>query len=207
RSAPVHFHHVKAHSGNGHNEAADAAAKAGAAMPLPAGDYVPYSAPDVPLNVGPVLQDKKVFCDLPNVSQGANEPKEATASVPTLNSCHYAPHHGRALDHANLKRLIDVSSNSAAFWKAYRVMTTPRKKVPVVSLHELATCFESHMNAPDPPPQSFNIGFKKAAEDLANAIPVPSRDQSPSRTLSQLVTEDDIAWAKDHLDSHQKTAA
>ncbi|KAJ6620279.1 ribonuclease H-like domain-containing protein, partial [Mycena sp. CBHHK59/15] len=31
RSAPVHFHHVKAHSGNGHNEAANAAAKAGAA--------------------------------------------------------------------------------------------------------------------------------------------------------------------------------
>ncbi|KAJ7117820.1 ribonuclease H-like domain-containing protein, partial [Mycena epipterygia] len=31
RIAPVHFYHVKAHSGNHHNDAADAAAKAGAA--------------------------------------------------------------------------------------------------------------------------------------------------------------------------------
>ncbi|KAJ7442013.1 ribonuclease H-like domain-containing protein, partial [Mycena latifolia] len=30
RTAPVHFYHVKAHAGNQHNEAADAAAKAGA---------------------------------------------------------------------------------------------------------------------------------------------------------------------------------
>ncbi|KAJ7038894.1 ribonuclease H-like domain-containing protein, partial [Mycena alexandri] len=32
RSAPVHFFHVKAHNGNQHNEAADAAAKAGAML-------------------------------------------------------------------------------------------------------------------------------------------------------------------------------
>ncbi|KAJ6606792.1 ribonuclease H-like domain-containing protein [Mycena sp. CBHHK59/15] len=140
RSAPISFHHVKAHSGNGHNDAADIAAKAGAAMPLPAGQYVAFQAPKDPLNVGPVLQAKKVFCDLPLNS----EPKVHEVSLgtaPPINACHFAPHRGRALDRAirraNLKRLTDVSSNSASFWKAYRAMTSPRKKILLLLFRSL----------------------------------------------------------------------
>lgn len=208
RSAPVQFNHVKAHSGNSHNDAADCAANAGAHLPLPSEDYIPCGAPDVPLNVGPILHEQKVFSNLPEFPEPKDAGMEESAS---LEPCHYAPHRGRALNRAlqraNLKRLTDVSSNSAAFWKVYRELVSPRKKPPTVQLPDLASCFEKRMNAPEPPPKAFNMRFKQAAEDRARAIPTPSVNQSSDRTFDRMVTEDDIAWAKDHLKSHSRTAA
>jgi hypothetical protein len=212
RSAPVQFFHVKAHSGNGHNDAADAAAKSGAQLHLTSDVYVPCEAPLIPLNAGgPVLHVKKVFCDLEEVPKPVKGSEPANSSGVPLLGCHYAPHHGRALHHAvqraNLKRLTDVSSNSAAFWKVYRELVSPRKRAPLVSLSQLAACFEKRMNAPEPPPPSFNIRLMQAAEERAKAIPVPSVDRSPDQTFSGRIVAKDLEWAKEHLKSHSRTAA
>jgi hypothetical protein len=123
----------------------------------------------------------------------------------------YGAHRGRALDRAikkaNLKRLTEtVSSNSDAFWKAYRSMASDRKKRPAVTVVDLAECFEKRMNAPDPPPASFNMRQKQAAEEYARSIPWPSGLDAEDDTFNQKVTEEQIAWAKDHLRSHYNTA-
>jgi hypothetical protein len=77
----------------------------------------------------------------------------------SLNLYHYDAHHGRALHRkmqkANLGRLMNASSNSAAFWKMYRSMADPKPRSPAVSLADLAECFEKRMNAQDPAP---NLG-------------------------------------------------
>jgi hypothetical protein len=63
------------------------------------------------------------------------------------------------------------------------------------------------MNAPDPPPPEFNLDYKRAVEECAETIPNPSGDpNSQDKTLHGRVVEEDIAWAKEHLESHYRTA-
>ncbi|KAF8208968.1 hypothetical protein K438DRAFT_1573267, partial [Mycena galopus ATCC 62051] len=110
----------------------------------------------------------------------------------SLDEFYYAPHHGRsmnpAMQRANLERLKDASSNPAAFWKVPRDMVNPRKKLAAVSLPDLASRFGKIMNAPEPPPASFNMRLKHATEKCAQAIPTPSVDTSEDKTSNKLVT-------------------
>ncbi|KAJ7841425.1 hypothetical protein B0H13DRAFT_2365780 [Mycena leptocephala] len=212
RTAPVHFYHVKAHAGNRHNEAADAAAKAGADLPLPNAEYAPCPAPAAPLRLEIPLEVQKVTCDIPElVAQSAptyqpNVQLEVSTN-PHDPSVHRNRSAHRAIQRAHLKRLTDASSNSAAFWKVYRSMADPKPRAPAVSLSDLAACFEKRMNAADPPPPEFNLDRKRVVEERVRNIPNPSGDPpSGNETLNRRVTEEDIEWAKDHLRSHYKTA-
>ncbi|KAJ7459112.1 hypothetical protein B0H11DRAFT_1690090, partial [Mycena galericulata] len=202
RSSPVHFFHVKAHAGNHHNEQADAAAKRGAELDLPAEGYVSCRAPLPPPNSGilPAIDVPKVTCDIPESSSQVPPTQEKIPSTPLS-------HRGRALframQRANLKRLTDASSNSAAFWKVYRSMADPKRRAPAVSLSDLASCFEKRMNAPEPPPPEFNLDFKHVVEERAESIPYPSVDlNSEDQTFNNPVSEGDMEWAKNHLESH-----
>ncbi|KAJ6461897.1 hypothetical protein C8R47DRAFT_921838, partial [Mycena vitilis] len=116
-------------------------------------------------------------------------------------------HRGRTLNREiqrmHLKRLTEASSNSAAFWKVYRSMADPKPRAPAVLLSDLAACFEKRMNAPDPPPSEFNLDYKRVVEERAQSIPNPSWDPGTGDPfLNEGVTEENIAWAKEHLESH-----
>ncbi|KAJ7806191.1 hypothetical protein B0H14DRAFT_2382033, partial [Mycena olivaceomarginata] len=212
RTAPVHFYHVKAHAGNRHNEAADAAAKGGANLPLPTPEYVPCPAPQVPLRLDLPLQIEKVTCDIPELVEQPTPAQQSDWLLDALNDLQDPSGHrnrsaNRAIQRAHLKRPTDTSSNSAAFWKVYRSMADPNPRAPAVSLSDLAACFEKRMNAPDPPPPEFNLDRKPVVEERARNIPNPSGSPpSGSEKLDRKVTEEDIEWAKDHLKSHYRTA-
>ncbi|KAJ7168700.1 hypothetical protein C8R46DRAFT_897370, partial [Mycena filopes] len=202
RSAKVHFVDVKAHSGNPHNDGADAAAKAGAQLPLPAGGYIRWPAPWPPLRLGEPLCSMKVSCDIPEMPVAPKREENIEGDILPRN---YEAHRGRALHHAiqraNLQRLTNASSNSAAFWKVYRSMVSPKPRPPAVALSELASCFEKRMNAPEPAPPAFNMERMRVIGERAANLPFPS-GESPHPTLKGTVTEVDIAWAKEHLKSH-----
>jgi hypothetical protein len=128
-----------------------------------------------------------------------------------MNTHQFSAHRGRALRRAikwaNPKRLTEAASKSAAFWKVYKSMASPKKRKPAVSVKDLAECFEKRMNAPDPPPAAFNAKRQRAAEEYAQGIPNPSWRGEEDDTFNQRVTEEHIAWAKEHLKSHYNTAA
>ncbi|KAJ7730086.1 hypothetical protein DFH07DRAFT_756471, partial [Mycena maculata] len=153
RSSPVHLFHVKAHSGNHHNDAADAAAKQGAAMDLASEDYVSCRAPAPPPCVDIATGIQKVVCNIPeSPAQQAPIPSQ-TPEVHSSGRTHRGRAQHCATLRANRKRLTDASSNSAAFWKVYWSLADPKPRAPAVSLSDLASCFQSQMNAPDPPPR------------------------------------------------------
>ncbi|KAK7017584.1 hypothetical protein R3P38DRAFT_3559416 [Favolaschia claudopus] len=208
RSASVEFIHVKAHSGNYHNDAADAAAKTGAGLPLLAAQYVPCHAPLFPLLGDNVLRTTKVSCNIPREVLAPTQ-QPARGDDKEIDSYQFAAHRGRALhraiQQANLNKLTDASSNSAAFWKVYRSMANPKPRSPAVTISDLASCFERRMNAPDPAPQSFNMKRMDIASECAANIPLPSRESSDP-SLKGNVTEGDVEWAKEHLKSHYATA-
>ncbi|KAF7372203.1 putative RNA-directed DNA polymerase from transposon X-element [Mycena venus] len=178
-------------------------------MLLPSKNYVPCTAPVTPLQSLPFDMPVKVLCDIPEVPQRetATVPADKSDGMPT--SYHYAAHRGRVLNRmvqqADLKRLTDASSNSAAFWKVYWSMADLKPREPAVSLADLATCFEKRMNAPQPLPPSFDKERLRVVEECAENIPLPSKS-SPYPSLNRKVTEEDIEWAKDHLRLHYNTA-
>jgi hypothetical protein len=84
----------------------------------------------------------------------------------------------RSIRPLDVPLLTAASSNSAAFWKAYRSMANPKSRAPAVSLADLASCFEKRMNAPDPAPPAFNMERMRVVEESAANIPLPSEESS-----------------------------
>ncbi|KAJ7686919.1 hypothetical protein B0H17DRAFT_939911, partial [Mycena rosella] len=206
RSSPVHFYHIKAHSVNHHNDAADAAAKAGADLPLPTTTYTALRAPP-PTGCSQVpTTTLKVFCDIPESPAQPAVPSHDPLA-PNLSSGSGAHRKRNPLQRAHLKRLTDAASNSAAFWNVYRGMADPKPRAPAVSLADLAACFEKRMNTAQSPPPEFNMEYKRAVEERAQNIPFPSGDpNSEDQTFNERLSEEDIEWAKEHLESHCKSS-
>jgi hypothetical protein len=86
-------------------------------------------------------------------------------------------------------------------------MADPKPRPPAVSLSDLATCFEKHMNAAAEPPPEFNLDRKCVVEEHAENIPNLSKEPLlENESLGHRVTEEDMEWAKDHLKGHYRTA-
>ncbi|KAJ7251966.1 hypothetical protein C8J57DRAFT_979489, partial [Mycena rebaudengoi] len=148
----------------------------------------------------------KVTCDIPEHATAPENEQDENSNEMPMNTHQFSVHRGRALHRAikraNLKRLTEAASNSATFWKVYKSMANAKKRKPAVSVQDLAECFEKRMNAPDPPPAAFNTKWQRAAEEYARSIPNPSWRGEEDDTFNQRVTEEQIAWAKEHLQSH-----
>ncbi|KAJ3899542.1 ribonuclease H-like domain-containing protein, partial [Lentinula edodes] len=79
RPAPIHFTHVRAHSGNAHNDAADRLAKHGTSLPLPP----PSSDLDFSTLAAPLLFLPPTPTNIPKVSTSLPDPR---LMVPMHNS-------------------------------------------------------------------------------------------------------------------------
>jgi ribonuclease HI len=194
RSAPIRFHHVKGHSGNRHNDAADALAKHGAELPLP----IPFSPTDyyhvpAPIPFTVPLGHPKVHTDLP---EDSSPDKPHPSRQHSFHRNHRHRSFKRQLQDGILHRLIECSSNSGAFWRLYKRLRYPGNAPTLVSLSSLAECFIPRMNPPKNVPQPLQDRLTREC-NLCERVKVSKPSIFP--TLNERLTIHDIERAKAHL--------
>ena len=200
RKAPLELRHVRAHSGNGHGDAADALAKCGAKKPLISASEL-YLPDQVQLS-SPSLQELALDKVMSSLCPMAARLFKAEGSFEMRLLCCRGRAYFRAMQTRALQDLVDASANSGLFWRQYRALADPKPVTPLVSLDGLTAVFQRRMNPPPDLPESFNyFRFIANTVELAH-LPDVSTDTSVDGYFSSGWREEDIEWAKAHVKEH-----
>lgn len=189
RGGATHFFWVQGHTGNVHNEAADALAKKGAMLephvlvyspPLCRSRHKPATHTGTPL-----LDTPKVYTSLPAIPVPGEKPMQKLAEIPADNS---KANKGRVtiqrMQRENLQSLVSCR-NDVKFWKHIRGWLDPKKRPTSVSLEQIRLTFENRMNPPEVLPESFDQEAHARFERIARIIPATTTDRSSANYFSR----------------------
>ncbi len=199
RTATLVLEHVHAHSGNAHNNAADALAKAGAnkeienwktyvhTLPPPSGASPGFT----PLNL------PKVSTSLPPDSAQIME-ERVRKRISYASDSHRGRNALRETQAHNLSRLTDASGNIGLFWREYRSLRKSNPWVPPLSAQDFADVFGPRMNPSPSPSPAFDHTQATLNQFELDDIPYPSPDP-PADSPFELISVEDIGEAMDHI--------
>jgi hypothetical protein len=205
--ASIVFIQVKGHSGNVHNNAADALAKEGARK-LCVPNYIPSAV--IPL--GNTMNDKAPLFSDPKVLY-RTLPKALKAALHAPGADHKSnltAHRSRpallALQLEHCKELLEAKTERD-FWKVAKGMMTPKRPQSGFSAEALKDVFVTRMNPVLPMPESFDKERFDLNQSLNNAMPEHTVDVTPDLIFLTPFSEEEMGEAKDHLRQHPPTSA
>jgi ribonuclease HI len=193
RTAPVEFIHVRSHTGNEWNDAADALAKAGCDRALISPDLsheaqrhtVPGEARNAELGWVP-----KVSTTLPRLPERREEPPSRAELMAELDEGERNAHRGRAkarlMKRRNLAHLLDVSArNERTFWDLVRRWADPKKRAPAVSLDALNRSLQQRMTLGERDPRVFDVEELRMNARIADGLPSRTEDRTAEQFFSK----------------------
>ncbi|KAF5341050.1 hypothetical protein D9611_006157 [Ephemerocybe angulata] len=220
RPAAVTFKKVKAHSGNAHNDAADALAKNSAdSLPVPSYEPMDWKLRRVDpagcccepcRSKGPILSRDKVRSELGERRGHEGDPtygKETPADIES--ALNVAAGHARCRERQREIRMELLNApTDKEFWQVYKRLWSARAfEESEFTADDLRRVFEERMNPIMPTPASFDQDRLHLNEDAEALLVGDSVDATPLQSFSRVVVMEDIEKAKLRLVGRLDSAA
>ncbi|VDC04317.1 unnamed protein product [Peniophora sp. CBMAI 1063] len=200
RPARVHFEHVRAHSDDKSNDAADALAKRGAGKPAAA----PYHHQRVQAPPTPAAAPDVTVLSLDKVSSSLAPPPKLNKQR-RIKPAFKVSESDRGRDRkryrqdSKLSLLLGSARDSGLFWRTIKHDYDAIPPQVTVSLAELTPEFMRRMNKPEHPPPELDRAAARLAQLQARDLSTITPHLEPDGFFAEPFTMEDIAWLKKHM--------